>query len=208
MRLFIPVTATLVTAALASAAIIDRTAILVGKRVILDSSIDRDIRITSFLNHESPDFSPASRKKAANRLIDQALIREQIQSGNYPVAPENEVVELLAQIKKERFPTDAQYHRALSQAGITEADLKDRLAWQLTVLRFIDVRFRPAVVVSDEEIQRYYNAHRTELKSSLDEARQKIVDQISGERVNTLLDDWLKETRQQTHIEYLEKSLQ
>jgi len=198
----------LITAFLCSGAIIDRTAIIVGKRVILDSAIDRDIRVTSFLNNESADFSATSRKKVASRLIDQALIREQVQSGNYPVATQNEAAELLAQIKKDRFASDPQYRRALSQAGVSEAELKDQLVWQLTVLRFIDARFRPAVVVSDEEIQRYYTTHRSEFKASLDEARQTIIDQLSGARVNTLLDDWLKEIRTQTRVEYLEKSLQ
>jgi parvulin-like peptidyl-prolyl isomerase len=78
----------------------------------------------------------------------------------------------------------------------------------MTVLRFIDARFRPAVVVSDAEVQRYYESHRAEFKGSLDDARQSITDQLSAERVNALLEDWLKEQRKQARIEYLEKSLQ
>lgn len=197
----------LLAAAISSGAILDRIAIVVDKHPILDSAIDREIRVTSFLNHEAPDFSPASRKQAAGRLIDQELIRQQIRSGDYPVAPESEALQLLAGIKKDRFANDAEYRRALSRAGITEDELKNHLAWQLTVLKFIDARFRPSVVVSDEEVQRYYNAHRAAFPTSLDEARQKIVDQLTGERVNKLLDDWLKETRQQTRIDYMEKAL-
>jgi len=203
MRLFI-----LLTAIIAHATIIDRIAIIVGKHAILDSAINRDIRVTSLLNHETPDFSPASRKKAASRLIDQELIRDQVRTGGYPVAPESEALQLLAEIKRDRFPNGAAFNRALSQAGITEDVLKDRLSWQLTVLRFIDARFRPAVVVTDEDAQRYYNQHRGEFNAGFDQARQKIVDRITGERVNGLLDDWLKQTRQETHIEYLEKTLQ
>jgi hypothetical protein len=189
-------------------AIVDRIAMVVGKHPILDSAINTDIRVTSFLNGESPDFSPASKKKAASRLIDQELIREQVRTGGYPVAPESEADALIAQLRKERFPNDAQFRQALAKAGVTLAELKDRLLWQMTVLKFIDARFRPAVVVSDEEVQRYYNAHRAEMKGTLDQERQTIVDQLSGERVNTLLNSWLKDQRQQTQIEYLEKSLQ
>ncbi len=198
----------------AQGTIIDRTAIIVGNHVIKDSDIDRDIQVTSFLNNEQPNFGPSSRKQAANRLIDQELIREEIRSGKYPVAPQSEADNLLAQIRKQRFATDAEYRRALQQHGITEAELKDRLAWQLTVLRFIDTRFRPAVVVSDDEIQQYYNAHRAELHRAhpdakgLEDLKPEIEQTIAGEKVNKLLDEWLDQTRKQTRIEYLEKSLQ
>jgi hypothetical protein len=147
----------------AASVIIDRSAIIVGKRVVKESDIQRDIRITSFLNGQVPDFSIAARKKAASRLIDQELIRQQIRTGKFPVAAESEADYLLAQTKQDRFASEAQYRNELSRLGISESELKDALLWQLTVLRFIDTRFRPAVVVSDEDIQQYYDAHRAEI---------------------------------------------
>jgi hypothetical protein len=192
-----------------AAGIIDRTAIVVGRYVILDSDIERDIRVTAFLNRERADFSAAARKQAASRLIDQELIREQIRTGNYPVAKQAEARQLLDRICQDRFAGDTSaFHRALAADGITENELEDRLLWQLTVLRFIDIRFRPQVVVSDEEVEQYYNAHRSEIKVSLEAARPQIVEAITGERVNDLLDQWLRRTRAETHIEYLEKALQ
>jgi parvulin-like peptidyl-prolyl isomerase len=198
----------LLAALLAVGAIVDRVSIVVGKHPILSSAIDRDIRVTTFLNRDRPDFSTASRRNAASRLIDQELIRDQVRDGGYPVAPKNEADELIDQLKKERFTSESQYRRALSQAGLTEDELKDRLLWQMTVLRFIDARFRPAVVISDQEIQRYYTAHHDQFKGSLDDSRPQITDALSADRVNGLLDDWLKEQRRQTRIEYLEKNLQ
>jgi hypothetical protein len=189
-------------------AIVDRIAVVVGKHPILDSQINRDLRVTSFLNNEGLDFSLASRKKAASRLVDQELIREQIRTGGFPVATAAEADALLQQTQKERYASEAQFPQALATTGITLDELKDRLVWQLTVLRFIDARFRPEVTISDEEVQRYYNARRVALKGSLDEERQTIMDQLAGERVNKLLDDWLADQRKQTRIEYVEKSLQ
>jgi len=190
------------------AAIIDRVAIVVSNYPILDSAIDREIRVTSFLNHTSPDFSPASRKRAASRLIDQELIRTEIQTGEYPVAPESEAAQLLAQIRKDRSESTGEYRQALARARITEEQLKDRLLWQMTVLRFIDARFRPGVTVSDEQIAEYYNAHLAQFPGTLEQASSKISDVLTGEQVNTGLDEWLNQKRQQTRIEYLEKALQ
>jgi hypothetical protein len=197
----------------ARAAIIDRTAIVVGTRVIKDSDIELDIRVTGFLNGVQPDFSLASRKTAAGRLIDQELIREQIRAGEYPVALQNEATQVLADLKRSRFPAEGQYQRALAQFNLTEAELKTRLLWQLTVLRFIDIRFRPAVIVSDQEIQQYFNVHRTALlrahagAKGLDDVKPAIEEQLTGEGINTLLEAWLQQTRKETRIEYLEKSL-
>ncbi len=198
----------LIAAGLSFGTTIDRIAIIAGNHPILDSAINRDIRITSFLNGERPDFSVASRKRAASRLIDQEIIREQIRMGGYRVAPENEAAELVAELQKDRHQSAAQFQQALSQARITMDELKDELLWQMTVLRFIDARFRPAVVISDEEVKRYYDAHRSEWPGGIDEARRPITEKLAAERVDALLDDWLKQQREQMRIEYLEKSLQ
>jgi hypothetical protein len=192
----------------ARAVIIDRTAVVVDRVPILDSEIARDIRITAFLNQEQPDFSDASRKKAASRLIDQQLIRRQVSRGGYPVASQAETNQFLAQIRHDRFSSDAQFKQVLAQYDITDDELRDRLSWQLTVLRFIDTMFRPQVVVSDQEVQQYYDAHRAQFDSKpLDAVRSAIVEPVTGEKVNTLLNDWLEQGRKSARIEYLEKSL-
>jgi len=190
--------------AISFAAIIDRVAIVVDNHPILDSAINRDIRITSFLNRAKPDLTHASRKQAASRLIDQELIRAEIRTGDYPVAPDHEAAGLLAQIKKDRLD----YGQALLRAGITEDELNDRLLWQMTVLRFIDTRFRPGVNVTSEEIAQYFNAHRAQFPGTLEEAGAKVGDFLTGEQVNQALDEWLRQKRQETRIDYLEKTLQ
>lgn len=192
----------------ARAVIIDRTAVVVDRVPILDSEIARDIRITAFLNQEQPDFSDASRKKAASRLIDQQLIRRQVSRGGYTVASHAETNQFLVQIRHDRFSSDAQFKQVLAQYDITDDELRDRLSWELTVLRFIDTMFRPQVVVADQEVQQYYDAHRAQFDSKpLDAVRSAIVETVTGEKVNTLLNDWLEQGRKSARIEYLEKSL-
>lgn len=197
----------------AQAVIVDRVAIIVGNAIVKDSDIDEDLRVTAFLNGESLMFNQAARKKAASRLIDQALIRKEIQSGDYPSAPVAEAQNVLANLKK-RFPDQAVYKKALASHGIDEDEVKDRLLWQLTVLRFIDGRFRPAALVTDEDVEKYYNQHQQQLRAAnpgkpatLDALRAQIQDTLTGERVNELLDEWLSRRRQDTKIVYLEEAL-
>jgi len=196
------------------AVIIDRIAIVIGNHIVKDSDIERDIRITSFLNNEQPDFSLASRKKAASRLVDQQIIRDEIELGEYSVAPASEAEAMLAQIKRERYPTAARYRQALTHYGIDDAELKSALMWQTTVLRFIDSRFRPGVLVTDADIQSYYAAHQAELKrehpgaADANAMRSDIEDIIAGRRVNQQFYAWLDEQRKQARVEYREESLQ
>jgi parvulin-like peptidyl-prolyl isomerase len=196
------------------ATVIDRIAIIVGNSVIKDSDIDRDIRITDFLNRDPLEFSAAARKRAADRLIDQALIRREIEVAQYPYATDQDVNNFLQQIRKQRFKSDADYRHALEEYGITEAQLRRALKWQLTVLHFIDMRFRPGVLITDQDVADYYKSHLAELTRdnggkhpTLEEARPKIEDELTGERVNQQFEAWLDETRKNANVQYREASL-
>ena len=71
-------------AALAGRAeIIDRIAVSVGNRVITESDLDREIRVTAFLNDQKPDFSPENKRRTAERLVDQRLMRTELDMSRY-----------------------------------------------------------------------------------------------------------------------------
>lgn len=194
------------------AVIIDRIAIVVRNSIIKDSDINRDIRVTDFLNGRPLNFSASARKEAADRLIAQALIRREIRLGDYPMATLQDADEQLDSLESERFKTQAALDRALERYGLTELDLRTQFQWQLTVLRFIDLRFKPAVMVTDQEADAYYREHEVELrhdhpKQSLDELKSDARDVIVGERVNKLFFDWLNQQRGDTKIVFHEASL-
>lgn len=130
-----------------NAVIVDRIAVAVGNRAIKESQIDSEIRLTAFLNGDALDFSAASKRKAADRLIDQTNIRAEMAKGSYPAPSDPEVNAVLTKIKQARFPKNGDYEQALQNYGTTEQELKTHIAWQLQVLRFIDLRFLPAARV-------------------------------------------------------------
>jgi hypothetical protein len=197
----------------ALAEIVDRISVVVGTRVIKQSDIDRDIRVVSFLNQTQPDFSARSRKEAASRLIDQLLIRQDIQSNGAAPAALGGMEQLSMQIKKDRFANDTQYRQALEHYGLSDEDLRSALLWQLTVLRFIDQRFGSAKAVTEQEIEEYFNSHRAELTKShpaarsATDVRSEIEAEISGERENQQFETWIDQTRKDARIEYREESL-
>ena len=48
---------------------------------------------------------------------------------------------------KTRFRADEEYKQTLSRYRITDADVREALEWQATLLEFIDLRFRPGIQV-------------------------------------------------------------
>jgi hypothetical protein len=193
------------------AAVIDRVAVIVENHVITLSDVDRDLRLTEFLNREQRDSSSDRRRKAAERLIDQTIIRDEIAKGGYRRATDSDADGLLKQLCRDRFEdSDNRLREALGRYGLTEDQLRAQLLWQLTVIRFIDQRFRPGVLVADEEVHAYYDQHRAELQreypkdSSFDALESKVRSLLEGGRINKNFMDWLDQSRKRNRIEYRE----
>jgi hypothetical protein len=189
--------------------VIDRIAVVAGKHVIKLSDIERDLRLTNFLNREPLAINAQSKRKAAERLVDQAVIRDEIATGGYTRATDADAAGMLQQIRKDRYSaSDARLRQALTQYGLTEDELRAELLWQLTVLRFIEQRFRPGVLVSDEDLRAYYDQHLSDLKrqyprdNTFESLEAKIRASIEGERINEQFEQWLEGARRRDRVEF------
>jgi peptidyl-prolyl cis-trans isomerase SurA len=204
----------LLLGAVAHAVVIDRIAIIVNKHVIKTSDIERDLRTTEFLNRQPFDLGPDAKRKSAERLIDQTIIREQIENGSYTGATPSEVEGMLKPLVDSRFGSVAHLKEELARYGLTEERLRMELQWQLDVLKFIDQRFRPGVLVTDEEVRAYYDRHREDLQrqfpqlKTFDAVEPKIRGSLEGERLNQNFENWLVEARKREHIEYRQGAFQ
>jgi hypothetical protein len=194
--------------AAARADIIDRIAVSVGSHVITLSDLEREIRVTAFLNGVQPDFSPAGKRATADRMVEQRLIRDELENSRYPVPAPAEVEPQLEAFQKKYYPGADAYRKALARYGITGQDVRDELLWQRTLLLFIEVRFRPGVQVSDKEIQDYFDktvapaarlAHPGQ-PIALEDYRAQIERTLTGERVDQEMDRWLEQARMRTEI--------
>jgi hypothetical protein len=180
------------------AVIVDRVAITVGNKVITDSEIDLRIRLTAFENGEKPDFSLAARKVAADRLIDQKLVEREMDVGHYP------------RLKAETTaPDTAARDRSLALYGLTAADLEQDLARQADLLSFLNLRFRPSVQVSDQDVRQYFDKQNPSGPGqvTLNDMRAQIEQRLASQRADAELETWLKDQRKGTKIVYLEKDL-
>jgi peptidyl-prolyl cis-trans isomerase SurA len=201
MRRFLPILA--VSTLLSGAVVLDRIAVIAGSHVIKTSDIDRDIRLTDFLNGTPLNFASEAKRASAERLITQQIIRDEIASGGYRRPPASEAAQLEEDLRRDRFGSSEQrLNEALQRYGLTEAQLREQLLWQVTVLRFIDQRFRGGVVVTDEEARDFYDEHYVELRkqypkdNSLEALEPKIRTMLEGQRINEAFNQWLDQARQ------------
>jgi hypothetical protein len=200
----------------ASATIIDRIAVSVGNRVITSSDIDREIRVAAFLNGVKPDLSPTSRRAAAGRMVEQTLVRLEVENSRYPAPADADVQAALDDFKKQHYPDDTSYKKALADYGLAEKDVLNQIAWQRTLLSYIDIRFRPSVQVTDQEINDYFQkvvkpaaeaAHPGQ-PVALDAYRDQIEQALAGKKVDEEMNRWLAQAKQRIAIVYRDEAFQ
>jgi len=88
------------------------------------------------------------------------------------------------------------------------------LLWQLTLLRFIDYRFRPGIQIPPPDVQAYYRQQVSEWRQkgtnpipTIEEARDQIEEILTQQRIDQALDQWIQDTRKQVNINYLDPGL-
>ena len=190
----------LLTVALVSthAAVLDRVAMVVGNQVFTEGEVQDEVRLTQFLNQQTLDLGPDERRAAAERLVDQQLIRNEMQIGGYPQPSPSEAEAMLRNFRQEHYRSVAQFRAALEKYGISEDQLKQHLLWQLTAVRFTDVRFRPVVPAPALPAPSTQTADR--LRAGADAS--------GGNSVDQQMEAWLKTARSQTRIDFKKEAFQ
>ncbi|HEV7675959.1 MAG TPA: SurA N-terminal domain-containing protein [Candidatus Angelobacter sp.] len=201
----------LLLAAFGEAQVVDRMVAVVNKRVILESELDQATRVELLLQAKPmQSLTPGDRSAVLERLIDRSLLDQQIVNpAMLDPAPE----ELATKIKEIRdgipgaVATD-HWNAILAAYGLTQQDIEEQLTAQFRILRFIDLRFRGLVRVEKEAIAAYYQdrflpevRRRSASEPKLSEVSNKIEQILAEQRIDELLNNWLKTLRAQAHIE-------
>lgn len=204
----------------ARAATVDQIEVVVDGQIITELDLEEDIRVTDFLNGTTFNASAESdsvrdqRRAAAERLIDQSLIKQEMTLSHYPWVAESAVDQAIEQLRQARgAPT---FEASLERNQIFLAMLRRHLALQLTTMRFVAFRFRPELGISDNDLEDYYRRltsnwateHPNQPVPSFDSSRTNIRRALLEERTNQALDDWLRDARQRAQVDYVDFTLQ
>ncbi len=197
-----------------NAEIIDRLAVAVGNQVVTELQLDEELRVTAMLNHKPVVRDLEQRREAADRLVEQLLIKLEMQLSRY-VLPDTGDVDKYYQQIEESSGGAAELNKTLLSFNLSPEILRNHLELQLTELKFIEVRFRPDVTVSDADVEAAYKRQVTAWKQShtgqpptLEVSREPLRAMLEEEHTDAALNSWLAESRKRVAIIYLDKTLQ
>ena len=192
------------------AEMIDRIAAVVNRDIITLSDLEQEKKFQAANQGKAlaPQGSSEQQAQLLQQLIDQDLIRQQIQQFPGIEISDAEVEKQIAAMVKQSGSVQ-NWQQQLGQLQITPQELKEHVKWQLEVMKFFDHRFRQFVVVHHGEIESYYRekflpeltAKGIQDQPPLAEVGEKIRAIVTEEKVNLQINDWLKSLRESASIE-------
>ena len=197
-----------------AAQVLDRIAVTVGKQVITQGDLIRDLRVDAFLDRKPVDLSPSAKRAAAGRLADQILMLHEASDSHLVLASLEDAARLVSD-EKSKYSSAQEYQAALAQYHISEGDLSQHLLDGLRALRFSELRFRPQIQLNETELRAYYDklaagwrqANRAPIPT-FEESRDQVEKLLTSDREMEALDAWLAMARASGKIEYREAAFQ
>ncbi|MGD8303245.1 MAG: SurA N-terminal domain-containing protein, partial [Desulfobacterales bacterium] len=93
-----------------------------------------------------------------NKLIDRKLTDQQIKKNKISVSSK-EIDQAIERIKEMRHYTDEEFRAGLAEQGLTMEEYREKLKQQLLRRNLVNREIRSKIVITNEEIEEYYNAH-------------------------------------------------
>jgi hypothetical protein len=194
---------TLVHATLAQE-LIDRVAARVENDIILLSDVRHLGRYQMLVDGKSENEA-----QLLERLIDQWVVQNEADASRFPRPTDAEIDQGVAALKKS-FPSIQEYEERRMQSGLSEQQVRDKIATQLHLTDYLDSRFRPSVQVDAKAIEDFYNSAvlprakaRGQEPPSLEASRDVIQEALIQQSIDAQADQWLKESRSRIHVERL-----
>jgi hypothetical protein len=188
------------------AQIIDRVLAVVVAEPITLSDVNAAMRF-GFVS-DAPGGQDRVRA-ALDTLIERRLQLIEVNRYLPPEPPAAEIEARLVPVQA-RFESPAAFEKAMTETGVTLAQLRSQVSDNLRIESYVRQRFGGSYQPGEDEVARYYASHETDFmrNGSLrpyeevrDEARKRLLD----ERTATLVREWVAGLRRRTAITVLPK---
>ncbi len=194
--------------------IVDRLVASVNSVPILQSDWDHAIAVEALQQGRTiASFTDEDRRAVLGRLVDQQLIRAQMGDDRIAAADEPEIAKQIAAIRAlyKEAASDEGWKQVLKQYGVNEQILRAKVAGELQIIRFLDLRLRPETRVERADVEAYYtNTLLPQIRRSggsdpalTPAVYQKIEEILQQQRMDSLLAPWLQDLREHSDIQWL-----
>jgi peptidyl-prolyl cis-trans isomerase SurA len=192
--------------------VLDRVVAVVNGEVLLESDVDEERRFEEIQPYRAA--ADSTREKIIERLVDRALILQQAALQPEDAVSNQDLDAQMATLRRD-IPACKQYHcetdegwkNFLASHGFTVEEFRSRWQQRMQLLKFIGLRFRNGITISDDQIKTYYEktmlpvyAKRNVTPPKLETVSKRIEEVLLQQEVGALLEDWLKSLRAQGSV--------
>jgi hypothetical protein len=146
-------------------------------------------------------------------MIDERLIAQEATRVPTAEITEDEIAKKRTELIKS-FPSEAQFRERVGSVGLTPQKIDELLRQRILIDRFVEFRFRSFVLITDQDIQRYFDEvlapgirNSGLVPPSLDEVqkdgktvREGIRAILKQRKINDEVERWLSQARQRADI--------
>jgi parvulin-like peptidyl-prolyl isomerase len=140
-------------------------------------------------------------------LIEQWVVQTEASVSHFPQPAQSEVERESARVAAQ-FANPEAYTAKLRELGMSAAQVRELLARQIYIERYLDYKFRPSVQIESADIEAYYQKEllpelgkRNQPAPHLAEVEGEIRELLTQRAITGLATKWLEETKSRLRIE-------
>ena len=144
------------------------------------------------------------RERVINQMVDEKLTEQEVRRLGIKIGSD-EVDAAIEQTKSMNSLTDEQLRKSLAEEGLTMAAYKKNMRNQLLRTRLIQYEVKSKIIVTQEDIESYYNTNKSEfgdkpLEEVTDGVREKVYQSQAEKKFKT----WLTDLRGKAHVKIIQ----
>lgn len=176
---------------------LDRVVAVINDEAITQSEID--IMLRPIFNQYKKDYQgdrlvdvlDQARRQLLNQLIEDRLVFQEAKEKKIEI--DNVDVDKQMENFKKRFKGESELESVLKDEGMTLTTMRERLERQAMIRKLQDMEVRSKVVVSPMEVEKYYQEHPEEFKTTeAIQVRSLTIKKSDEARENGLTDEFAK----------------
>jgi peptidyl-prolyl cis-trans isomerase SurA len=171
----------------APAEIVDRIVVIVNDDIILASDLDQalkpaevSLKNRGYSSIDRQRIIDGQRQQVLDRLIYDKLTDQQVQRHNLKVN-DSEVDATIQRIRNANKITEEELRRALELDGITFDAYRKEIQEKILRTRLVNREVKSKIVVTDEDVKSFYNAHKDQYAGSTKYDLRHILLKVSPE---------------------------
>jgi hypothetical protein len=140
-------------------------------------------------------------------LIEQWMVQTEATESRFPQPAQSEVDRELARLVAQ-FGSAETYAAKVRDLGLSATQVRQLLARQIYIERYIDYKFRPSVQIKSEDVQNYFQkellpelAKKNQIAPSQATVEGEILELLTQRAITDLATKWLDETKSRLKIE-------